>query len=411
MLSWRSIVVKIFLWALNILFVLTSLITFTIGVRLLHDIYERRMVDPSVTPSPPPNTNQSTLGPSPAPATKSDASNVAISMIAIGVLVLGAALFAILSVIKDRTPLLTIYLYFLSACTFVTLVLVIVLAFLVPDVLRNIRASMSLKLEVYTEHYDARFLWYYLQYYFFCCGVNNYEDWHGVLGTNNYPMGCCLHADNITTAEAINWTQTCSFQQLRYTDGCFTDANMMRFKSWIFSILILILLVIIIILTLSCILERDRKLEIARTVCLQYASHLNTCRQKQFDQEQRQRGNGRSKISGDDGTITNTPGVVVGPDHISRNVSMQQSVKGTAGVATFGTKDGGNNIVRAKMSSNKMSAHPASPSSTSSTHSISTNPSTKLLLVKQSSSSTKPMTTKNNSNMSIRSKSNVNLPN
>lgn len=283
MLSWRSIVVKIFLWALNILFVFTSLITFTIGVRLLHDINERRNIDSSIPTTYPPPTNNSTF--SPNPSAKNEASNVAISMIAIGILVLGAALFAIVSVIKDRSSLLTIYIYFLSACTVVVIVLVFVLAFLVPDVLRNIRSSMQAKMESFKDQYDSRFLWHYLQYYFFCCGVDGYADWKTFLGNGNYPLGCCQKSDNFTLNEITNETKTCNESELIYTDGCFNDANMIRYKTWIFSILILVLLGIIIILTLSCILGLDRKLEIARTVCMQYAAHLNVCRSKVSNQQ------------------------------------------------------------------------------------------------------------------------------
>ncbi|OTF78702.1 hypothetical protein BLA29_001878 [Euroglyphus maynei] len=130
------------------------------------------------------------------------------------------------------------------------------------------------------------------QQIFHCCGADSSSDWSNFtfgnisLGQERLPASCCsieqqqqrqdLSIKLFLKEDSYN---TCVKDKLANNDGCFSSIQIVRYRLFGLMIMITIILMLASLLSLTCCLERDKRLQLARLVNMQYATHLSGCHQ------------------------------------------------------------------------------------------------------------------------------------
>lgn len=131
-----------------------------------------------------------------------------------------------------------------------------------------------------------------------CCGKSGPSDWHHVNNSGNdnnahngssasfinYPSSCCGGGEgnssdaNISGVSDSNSTDSqCTDANLLFHDGCFSVPLVEWYKLMLLIGTSVFLTVLILLLSLTCCLDRERKLANAKLINQQYASHLKSC--------------------------------------------------------------------------------------------------------------------------------------
>ncbi|XP_027205729.2 uncharacterized protein LOC113799315 [Dermatophagoides pteronyssinus] len=217
-------------------------------------------------------------------------------LLLIGTFLIIISIYGFCAALNESSLLLNIYIYFLSIISLAVWVTVIFILMFNPTLFEYSRHLFIARMEVISNptHRDrinhALFLQNFQQI-FHCCGIDSPNDWSNStfgnvsLGRERLPASCCSNERQQKQDLSIKLFmkedsyKTCVKDQMTYHDGCFSSIQILRYRLFGLMIISAVILMLALLLALTCCLERDKRLQFAHMVNMQYATHLSGCHQ------------------------------------------------------------------------------------------------------------------------------------
>ncbi|KAF7488290.1 hypothetical protein SSS_10791 [Sarcoptes scabiei] len=210
------------------------------------------------------------------------------SMIIFGFFIAIVSTLGFSGAVCESKFILNVYVYFVSVYSIIlllTAVAVFMFNFQMIVYFRNLFHKFQL-LSRDERKSTPVFIIHNFQNFFDCCGLENPMDWFNQNFGNKtlyeeLPISCCNQMDipNSLSMEEKDLFRTCPASKISKQDGCFSPKQISRYKILVQMFFTILILLLALSLSLACCIDRDRKLQIARTINMQFASHLSNCHQ------------------------------------------------------------------------------------------------------------------------------------
>ncbi|KAH7641042.1 hypothetical protein HUG17_8511 [Dermatophagoides farinae] len=221
-------------------------------------------------------------------------------LIIIGAFLAIVSIFGFCAALSESSLFLNIYIYFLSIITCTVWIAIILILMFNGPLFKYGRHLFIVRMETFSNPTskpknadDYALFIQNFQQIFHCCGVESPNDWLNrtfgniSLGQEILPASCCsiepqqqqrkdMLIKLFLKEESYN---TCFKAELAHHDGCFSSIQIVRYRLFGQMILIVIIMLLALLVSLTCCLERDKRLQYSRLVNMQYATHLSGCRQ------------------------------------------------------------------------------------------------------------------------------------
>ncbi|KAI2802821.1 hypothetical protein RDWZM_001101 [Blomia tropicalis] len=205
-------------------------------------------------------------------------------LLSIGILIALFSLIGFLGATMESSCLLNLYSTTILFICFIILILCATVRFVTANaIIQDVRNYFDRLVSNHSNERNAMILVQKWQSFVECCGVDgpNYwkdKQWNNVsekhFGTDQFPASCCGEK-----VSCINSSALCNVENLTYKNGCFEPDQVKRYEYGIWTICFVALLSMITLMAISCCLERETQLSQSKLINMQYAIHLNDCRQ------------------------------------------------------------------------------------------------------------------------------------